>query len=100
MKSIGFAFLLLAIMVTDAAAQYVGPYSQTLPSGQARQGPTYRGQLGGNPYSPDSTLNPYGRYGNPFSPDSINNPWGAGNPYSPNNPNNPYGRGMSIYSDD
>ena len=35
-----------------------------------------------NPYDPDSTSNPYGRYGSKYSPDSINNPYGAGNPYS------------------
>jgi hypothetical protein len=44
-----------------------------------------RGQLSANPYAPDSTSNPYGRYGSRYSPDSINNPCGAGNPYS-NNP--------------
>ena len=43
---------------------------------------TYRGKLSANPYDPDSTSNPNGRYGNKFSPDSINNPYGAGNPYS------------------
>ena len=101
MKLIASAFLLVALMVSEAVAQYVGPYGQRLPSGQEqRQGQTYRGQLGGNPYSPDSISNPYGRYGNPYSPDSIRNPYGAGNPYSPTGPNNPYGRGMSIYSDD
>ncbi len=101
MKLVVFAFLLLAMMIPEASAQYIGPYSQTLPSGQApNQGQTYRGQLGGNPYDPNSINNPYGRYGNPYSPDSIRNPYGAGNPYSPTSPNNPYGRGMSIYSDD
>jgi hypothetical protein len=51
----------------------------------------YLGQLGGNPYSADSTSNPYGRYGSPYSADSINNPYGNyGSRYSPNSPNNPY----------
>ena len=49
-----------------------------------------------NPYDPDSTSNPYGRYGSPFSPDWIHNPFGAGNPYSPSSPTNPYGRGLRI----
>jgi len=47
--------------------------------------------LSGNPYDPDSTANPFGRYGNPYSPDSIKNPYGIyGNPYSPLSPTNPY----------
>jgi len=56
----------------------------------------YRGKLSANPYDPDSTSNPYGRYGSPYSPDSITNPYGAGNPYSPTSPTNPYGRGLRI----
>jgi len=49
------------------------------------------GTLSDNPYDPDSTSNPYGRYGSPYSPDSINNPYGKyGSPYSPNSPNNRY----------
>jgi len=56
----------------------------------------YRGKLSANPYDPDLTSNPYGRYGSPFSPDSIKNPYGAGNPYSPSSPTNPYGRGLRI----
>ena len=54
------------------------------------------GELSANPYDPDSTSNPYGRYGSPFSPDSIKNPYGAGNPYNPSSPINPYGRGLRI----
>ena len=54
------------------------------------------GELSANPYDPDSTSNPYGRYGSPFSPDSINNPFGAGSPYNPSSPTNPYGRGLRI----
>ena len=60
----------------------------------------YRGRLSTNPYDPDSTSNPYGRYGSEYSPDSINNPYGAGSPYKADSPNNPYGQGMSIYGDD
>ena len=56
----------------------------------------YRGKLSANPYDPNSTSNPYGRYGSPFSPDSIKNPYGTGNPYSPSSPTNPYGRGLRI----
>lgn len=48
-----------------------------------RQGDARRIEIGANPYDPDSTSNPYGRYGSKYSPDSINNPCGAGNPYSP-----------------
>jgi hypothetical protein len=54
------------------------------------------GELSANPYDPDSTSNPYGRYGSPFSPDSIKNPYGAGSPYSPSSPTNPYGHGLRI----
>lgn len=61
--------------------------------------PTYRGRLSSNPYLPDSTSNPYGRYGSPFSPDSINNPYGAGSPYRWDSPNNPYGTGLKIYGE-
>ena len=56
----------------------------------------YRNKLSANPYDPDSTSNPYGRYGSPFSPDSIKNPYGAGSPYSPSSPTNPYERGLRI----
>ncbi|MBH0206156.1 MAG: hypothetical protein HP498_10160 [Nitrospira sp.] len=56
----------------------------------------FRGKLRVNPYDPDSTSNPYGRYSSPYSPDSIKNPYGAGNLYSPNSPTNPYGRGLRI----
>jgi hypothetical protein len=56
----------------------------------------YRGKLSTNPYDPDSTSNPSGRYGSPFSPDSIKNPFGAGNPYNPSSPTNPYGHGLRI----
>jgi hypothetical protein len=54
------------------------------------------GELSANPFNPDSTSNPYGRYGSPFSPDSINNPFGTVNPYDPSSPTNPYGRGLRI----
>jgi hypothetical protein len=56
----------------------------------------YRSKLSANPYDPDSTSNPYGRYGSPFSPDSINNPFGAGSLYSLSSPTNPYGHGLRI----
>ena len=61
--------------------------------------PSYRGRLSNNPYLPDSTSNPYGRYGSPYSPDSINNPYGAGSPYRLDSPNNPYGTGLKIYGE-
>lgn len=52
---------------------------------------TYLGQMGGSPYDPESTSNPYGQYGSRYSPDSINNPYGQyGSQYSPDSPSNPY----------
>jgi len=55
------------------------------------------GTLSDNPYDPDSTSNPYGRYGSRYSPDSINNPYGQyGSPYSPDSPNNPYAPGAPM----
>src|SRR4029077_19362772 len=71
------------------------PFATDAPRLYDQQG-NYRGKLSANPYDPDSTTNPYGRYGSPFSPDSIKNPFGAGNPYSPSSPTNPYGRGLRI----
>jgi hypothetical protein len=60
-------------------------------------GSTYHGNLSANPFDPNSTSNPYGRYGSPLSPDSINNPYGRyGSPYSPDSPNNPYGHGLPL----
>lgn len=35
-------------------------------------------QFSANPYAPDSTSNPYGRYGSPYAPESVNNPYGQG----------------------
>ncbi|HPF48026.1 MAG TPA: hypothetical protein PK690_14245, partial [Emcibacteraceae bacterium] len=58
------------------------PYATNAPKLYDQQG-NYRGRLSSNPFDPDSTSNPYGRYGNPYSPDSINNPYGAGNPNNP-----------------
>ena len=60
---------------------WTNPYATDAPKLYNDQG-QYRGRLSTNPYAPDSTANPYGRYGSPYSPDSINNPYGAGNPYS------------------
>ena len=37
---------------------------------------TYLGKLSTNPYSADSTSNPYGAHGSEYSSDSINNPYG------------------------
>ena len=53
------------------------PYATNAPKIYDENG-NYRGRLSNNPYDPDSTSNPYGRYGSPYSPDSINNPYGAG----------------------
>ena len=71
------------------------PFATDAPRLYDQQG-NYRGKLSANPYDPDSTSNPYGRYGSPYSPDSIKNPYGAGSPYSPSSPTNPYGHGLRI----
>lgn len=54
------------------------------------------GTLSANPYDPDSTSNPFGRYGSPFSPDSMNNQFGAGSSFRYDSPNNPYGKGWRV----
>ena len=49
----------------------------------------YLGDLSANPYSPNSTANPFGA-GNPLSPNSLNNPIGPyGSPISPYSSSNP-----------
>ncbi|HEY6410317.1 MAG TPA: hypothetical protein VIY29_22930 [Ktedonobacteraceae bacterium] len=78
----------------------------------------YKGRLSTNPYAPDSTSNPYGKYGSPYSPNSINDPYAGqtndrlygsdgtylgnlnSNPYDPNSTSNPYGKYGSPYSPD
>ena len=62
---------------------WTNPYATVAPKLYDGQG-NYRGKLSANPYDPDSTSNPNGRYGNQYSPDSINNPYAAGNFYSNN----------------
>jgi hypothetical protein len=60
----------------------------------------YLGTLSDNPYDPDSTGNPYGRYGSRYSPDSINNPYGRyGSPYSPDSPYNRYAPSAPVIID-
>jgi hypothetical protein len=55
------------------------------------EGGRYLGKLSANPYDPDSTSNPFGRYGSKHSPDSVNNPYGKyGNSFSPYSVSNPY----------
>jgi len=54
------------------------------------------GEFSANPYDPDSTSNPYGRYSSPLSPDSINNPSDAGNSYRFDSLANPCGRSWGI----
>ncbi len=71
------------------------PFATDAPRLYDQQG-NYRGKLSANPYDPDSTSNPYGRYGSRFSPDSINNPYGAGSLYRSDSLTNPYGRGLRI----
>lgn len=51
----------------------------------------YLGRLGGNPFAPDSTANPFSQIANPFSPKSPNNPFGPyGNEFSPYSPYNEF----------
>ena len=48
------------------------------------------GELSANPYSSDSTSNPF-RVGSPFEPDSLNNPFSPyGSPFSNQSATNPY----------
>ena len=84
-----------SVHAEDLGELSANPFATDAPRLYDQQG-NYRGKLSANPYDPDSTTNPYGRYGSPFSPDSIKNPFGAGNPYSPSSPTNPYGRGLRI----
>jgi len=60
------------------------------------------GTLSANPYTPESTSNPYGIYGSKYSPNSINNPYGIyGSKYSPTSVNNPYAvQAPKIYGRD
>lgn len=96
-KTIALAlFLLPAITHADDGvvnpAPIGGPPQIYAPDGH------YLGNLSRNPYDPNSTSNPYGRYGSRYSPDSINNPYGRyGSPYSSQSPNNPYGQGGRVY---
>src|SRR5208282_5270763 len=100
--------VLLAFAGT-AHAQLVDPHGWSGVPGEVPPGlpqalgaqPTYHGNLSANPFDPNSTSNPYGRYGSPLSPDSINNPYGRyGSPYSPDSPNNPYGHGLPLGGED
>jgi hypothetical protein len=88
MTRIILAALTASLLATAAQAQLfpnrpivqpIGPMQGPAPQQpRSLDGPV----LGGSPYNPNSTSNPYGRYGSPYSPDS---------------PNNPYGRGLPLY---
>lgn len=74
-------FFTLAVTVAQAEPPHL----------KDRQTGKYLGDLSANPYDPNSTSNPYGRYGSEYSDDSINNPYGRyGSPYSNDSANNPY----------
>ena len=109
---------IVALASSEAAAQYMGNYSNnptlprvpypsgtfTNPYGTDSNSPRmysqdgqFRGNLNSNQYDPNSVANPYGRYGSPYSPDSTRNPYGAGSPYRYDSPTNPYGTGMPVY---
>lgn len=62
----------------------------------------YLGQYSSNPYSSDSTSNPYGQYGSQYSSQSTNNPYGQyGSQYSSQSVNNPYTTDApKLYSSD
>jgi hypothetical protein len=83
----------IALLVTSLNATCAELYDKA--TGQSL------GTLGGNPYDPNSTSNPYGQYGNVYSPDSINNPYGEhGSAYSNSSPNNPYATNAPVIVDD
>lgn len=96
-KIITSALILFFLAGTAQATDLLAP-GENVP-GLYEQQLKYRGRLSSNPYHPDSTSNPYGRYGSPYSPDSINNPYGLGSKYHPNSPKNPYGQGLLIYEE-
>ena len=86
---ISIALLLLMITITANAVEIYD-----------KQTGKYLGQLGGSPYAPDSTNNPYGQYGSKYSADSINNPYGKyGSEYSNDSPNNPYATNPPVIID-
>jgi len=59
----------------------------------------YLGDLSANPYSPNSTSNPYGA-GSPHNPNSVTNPFGLyGSPYSPKSATNPYATNAPMLFD-
>jgi hypothetical protein len=72
-------------LVRELARETPRPAVPAVPLG------TYLGRLSENPYLPDSTSNPYGRFGSPYAPNSIANPYSPyGNPYSSSSATNPY----------
>jgi hypothetical protein len=72
------------------AVALVGQAKAEPPKIYAQDG-TYLGVLSSNPYMPDSTSNPYGKYGSQYSSTSINNPYGKyGSQYSLESIKNPY----------
>jgi hypothetical protein len=119
MRSFVLTVIVLVFSFSVAHAQYLGNYTTNRylppappqppgtfsnPYGNSFNSPKlydgqgqYRGNMNANPYDPNSTANPFGRYGSPFSPDSINNPFGAGSRYRQDSPSNPYGTGMGVY---
>ena len=70
--------LLSLVTAFEASAQTTYGWTPNRPTTSR----TYLGRLSTNPYSSQSTGNPYSTYGSPYSSNSINNPYGAGNPYS------------------
>ena len=104
--------LLTTILSISAVADgYEGQYSSNpyaTPKAQIQPGRTYqlreskgtyRGQIGGSEYHPDSINNEYGRYGSQYSPDSIRNEYGAGSRYRSESPSNEYGRGLEVWGE-
>lgn len=82
--------------------QYEAAVRQVALSQSSSPQPTYLGRLSTNPYSSESTSNPYSTYGSPYSSRSIQNPYSTyGNPYSPKSVTNPYTTGgPKLYGQD
>ena len=80
-----FSTVALMFILTSAVGNTAPPILADQQTGK------YLGNLSSNPYDPNSTSNPYGKYGSEYFQDSINNPYGKyGSEYSNDSPNNPY----------
>lgn len=87
----------IVLFILSITASHFG-YSQTANASSK----TKLGRLSADPYSADSTSNPYSDAGSPYSPTSIRNPYGQyGDPYSSDSATNPYATDTpKLYSSD